>query len=87
MSQKIDRLPRVPEGYVCRSVARSLAVSARAFSSAADQDDDNGIAVWGQSLLDDQELSGIELHDPKLLKRMVAAARERMAAAKAKQEA
>lgn len=51
-----------------RADAKRLAVAYQAFSEATEAKRDNGIRVWGRMLLDMQGITGIEMHDPDLIK-------------------
>lgn len=42
--------------------ARDLAIAYSAFNTAIDNNDDSGIAVWGEMLLAAQQDTGVELH-------------------------
>lgn len=58
--------------------ARNLAVRYHAFHSASERRDDNGIAVWGECLLDSLAETGVELGSPELIRSCVRSARLRM---------
>tara|TARA_R110000787_G_scaffold23272_3_gene66800 strand:+ start:553 stop:771 length:219 start_codon:yes stop_codon:yes gene_type:complete len=58
-----------------RFAARSLAVRYDAFNSAKADGDNNGIALWGNLLIEAQEKVGVELYRPDFIRPIVARAR------------
>lgn len=57
----------------------ALAISYHAYLVAVDQNDLNGIVVWGQLVLEDQAKLKLELVDPTGCKRLIASSREKIA--------
>jgi hypothetical protein len=59
-----------------QAAIKALAVSYRAYSEATSTDDSNGIVVWGEILIEDQEATGVELHPATAIRRHVNLHRE-----------
>jgi len=59
-----------------REAARRLAVAYDAFNEARRDGRQNGIAVWGETLLEAQDATGIILYDADDIRIQVAYARE-----------
>lgn len=58
-----------------RAAARTLAIAYDAFNSAKAEGRNNGVAVWGDSLIRAQEEMGVELYCPDMIRASVARAR------------
>lgn len=50
-----------------RGTVKSLATSYAAFTTACASRDHDGVTTWGRLLLEDQEASGVDMIDPKLI--------------------
>jgi hypothetical protein len=61
---------------------RSLAVCYHAYNEANGKSDYTGITVWGPMLLRAMELTGVELHSPESVERLMQHAEAQLAARK-----
>ena len=59
-----------------REAARSLAIRYDAFNSARADGDNNGIALWGDLLIESQEKVGVKLYRSDFIRPIVAEARQ-----------
>lgn len=50
-----------------QQLIKSLAVNYHAYLGASANGDSNGIIVWGEMLLEAQELTGVEMFEPENL--------------------
>lgn len=59
-----------------QAAIKALAVSYHAYSEATSTNNANGIVVWGEILIEDQEATGVEMHPASAIRRHVNLNRE-----------